>query len=86
VMESVNWGRDQTTPAAMLGADAQKSAYVMVDGKEVLLSAIPAIDEGRIRALLKRNGVAATWQNVATQYEFERKKQRSASGVVTNGQ
>ena len=69
------FGRDSRKALALLTPDELAKAYVNVNGREVLLSSIPAADRQQIIRALRQTGQPITEQNIAEMFvEGQRRK------------
>lgn len=63
-----SWMSDPEKPVSQLTPDEMKKAYVKVDGREILVSSVPATDRRQIIAALKATGQPVTEQNIVQLY------------------
>jgi hypothetical protein len=71
VMDKVyvdEWGTDPQKPLALLTPDELKKAYVNVNGKNVPVSSVPAIDRRQIVKALQATGQQPTEQAIVEMY------------------
>lgn len=80
------WGRDEQRPVVTLTPDEQKSAYVSVGGRNVLVSSVPQQDRMQIIEALRAVGRPVTEQAVVELYlrgktntEAKREAQRQSA-------
>lgn len=69
---------DKQTPVALLTPEEQQSAYVKVDGKNVAVSSVPALDRRQIITALKATGQPVTEQAIVEMYLAGQKKKGPA--------
>lgn len=62
------WGRDPEKPVVLLTPEEMDKAYVRVNGKNVPVSSVPAIDRRQIIAALKATGQPVTEQAIVEMY------------------
>lgn len=82
VMDKVfvdEWGTDPQKPISLLSPTEMKNAYVVVGGKEVKLSTVPATDRQQIIAALRQRGQPASEQTIVEIY-LKNKKPSGATG------
>lgn len=71
VMDKVyvdEWGRDPQKPTALLTPAEMQNAYVNVNGKNVKVSSVPALDRRQIMQALKATGQVPTEQAIVEMY------------------
>jgi hypothetical protein len=68
------WGTDPQKPLALLTPEEVSKAYVRVNGKNVRVSAVPALDRRQIVQALQATGQAATEQAIVEMYLAGQKK------------
>lgn len=62
------WGTDPQKPVTTLTPDEQKNAYVLVQGKRIAVSSVPARDRQQIIRALRETGAPATEQAIVELY------------------
>jgi len=62
------WGRDPEKPVVLLTPEEMDKAYVRVNGKNVLVSSVPAIDRRQIIQALQATGQLVTEQAIVEMY------------------
>lgn len=73
-------GRDPQKPRSTLAPGEEDKAYVTVDGRNVMVSAVPAADRRQITRALEAEGMPVTEQNIVTYYLRGRKQAQPQPG------
>lgn len=71
------WGRDKQVPVSTLTKDEMGNAYVVVNGQEVKINAIPAESRAKIIRQMRANGIPVTEQGIAAAWVAARNRPSS---------
>jgi hypothetical protein len=71
------WGRDKSKPAALLTPEEKENAYVVVNGQEVKVNAIPADSRAKIIRQMRANNIPVTEQGIAEVWVASRNRPSS---------
>lgn len=71
------WGRDKSKPAALLTPEEKENAYVVVNGQEVKVNAIPAESRAKIIRQMRANNIPVTEQGIAEVWVASRNRPSS---------